>query len=325
MPKKAITTPKAKAIGPYSAAVESGDLVFVSGQIPLDSATGKLVEGDIAAQTRQSLENLKTILTAAGLTFAHVVKTTIFLTSMGDFAAVNEVYKSYVARALPRALDHCRRGAADGRQGRDRDDCLAQRRLNARSRTDADERPRVPGQAAAASVWGAGGAGRAGLHGGRGGGGRAGAARPRVGGEGADPRRRPRQGQVQGAGRRRQGRRAPRQVDRRGEDVRRADAGQDAGDDPDRARRPRRQAPVHRGRLRHRPRALSLGAGRPGHLAHLLHRLHRRRHGHREGGARHARQDRHAVDRSGLGLFRLPRPQDRRRPEARPATRSTSA
>ena len=162
----------------------------------------------------------------------------------------------------------------------------------------------------------AGGAGRAGLHRRRGGRGRAGAARPRVGGEGADPRRRPRQGQVQGAGRRRQGRRAPRQVDRRGEDLRRADAGQDAGDDPDRARRPRRQAPVHRGRLRHRPRALSVGAGRPRHLAHRLHRLHRRRHGHREGGARHARQDRHAVDRSGLGLFRLPRPQDRRRAEA---------
>jgi 2-iminobutanoate/2-iminopropanoate deaminase len=101
MPKKAITSPKAKAIGPYSAAVESGDLVFVSGQIPLDSGTGKLVEGDIAAQARQSLENLKTILTAAGLSFAHVVKTTIFLTSMGDFAAVNEVYKSFVGEPYP--------------------------------------------------------------------------------------------------------------------------------------------------------------------------------------------------------------------------------
>jgi 2-iminobutanoate/2-iminopropanoate deaminase len=101
MPKKAITTPKAKAIGPYSAAVESGDLVFVSGQIPLDSGTGKLIEGDIAAQARQSLENLKTILTAAGLSFAHVVKTTIFLTSMGDFAAVNEVYKTYLGEPYP--------------------------------------------------------------------------------------------------------------------------------------------------------------------------------------------------------------------------------
>ena len=101
MPKKAITSPKAKAIGPYSVAIESGDIVFVSGQIPLDSGTGKLVEGDIAAQARQSLENLKTILAAAGLSFAHVVKTTIFLTDMGDFAAVNEVYKAYVGEPYP--------------------------------------------------------------------------------------------------------------------------------------------------------------------------------------------------------------------------------
>jgi 2-iminobutanoate/2-iminopropanoate deaminase len=101
MPKRAITTPKAKAIGPYSAAIDAGDFVFVSGQIPLDSATGKLIEGDIAAQARKSLENLKTILEAAGLSFADVVKTTIFLTSMGDFAAVNEVYKTYVAEPYP--------------------------------------------------------------------------------------------------------------------------------------------------------------------------------------------------------------------------------
>jgi 2-iminobutanoate/2-iminopropanoate deaminase len=101
MPKKAITTSKAKAIGPYSMAIESGDLVFLSGQTPLDAATGKLVEGEIAAQARQSLENLKTILEAAGLTFAHVVKANIFLTSMGDFAAVNEVYKSYFREPYP--------------------------------------------------------------------------------------------------------------------------------------------------------------------------------------------------------------------------------
>ena len=101
MAKKAITTPKAKAIGPYSAAIESGEIVFISGQIPLDPLAGKLVEGDIAAQTRQSLENLKAILAAAGLTFAHVVKTTIFLTSMGDFAAVNDVYKAYMAEPYP--------------------------------------------------------------------------------------------------------------------------------------------------------------------------------------------------------------------------------
>ena len=101
MPKKAITTPKAKAIGPYSVAIESGDLVFVSGQIPLNSGTGKLVEGDIAAQAKQSLENLKIILATAGLSFAHVVKTTIFLTDMGDFAAVNEVYKAFVGEPYP--------------------------------------------------------------------------------------------------------------------------------------------------------------------------------------------------------------------------------
>jgi 2-iminobutanoate/2-iminopropanoate deaminase len=101
MPKKAITTSKAKAIGPYSMAIETGDLVFLSGQTPLDAATGKLVEGDIAAQARQSLENLKTILDAAGLTFAHVVKANIFLTNMGDFAAVNEVYKSYFREPYP--------------------------------------------------------------------------------------------------------------------------------------------------------------------------------------------------------------------------------
>jgi 2-iminobutanoate/2-iminopropanoate deaminase len=101
MPKRAITTPKGKAIGPYSLGVESGDLVFISGQIPLDATTGKLVEGDVSAQAKQSLENLKSVLEAAGLSFAHVVKTVIFLTDMGDFAAVNEVYKAYVSEPYP--------------------------------------------------------------------------------------------------------------------------------------------------------------------------------------------------------------------------------
>ena len=101
MAKKAITSPKSKPIGPYSAAIESGDTVFISGQIPLDAATGKLVEGDVSAQAKQSLENLKALLEAAGLTFAHVVKTTIFLTTMNDFAAVNEVYKGYVGEPYP--------------------------------------------------------------------------------------------------------------------------------------------------------------------------------------------------------------------------------
>lgn len=101
MAKKAITTPKSKPIGPYSAAVESGDTVFISGQIPLDAATGKLVEGDVSAQAKQSMENLKALLDAAGLSFGHIVKSTIFLTSMGDFAAVNEVYKAYVSEPYP--------------------------------------------------------------------------------------------------------------------------------------------------------------------------------------------------------------------------------
>jgi 2-iminobutanoate/2-iminopropanoate deaminase len=100
MPKQAITTPKGKAIGPYSLGI-ANDLVFISGQVPLDASTGKLVEGDVSAQARQSLENLKSILEAAGLTFAHVVKTVIFLTDMADFAAVNEVYKGYVAEPYP--------------------------------------------------------------------------------------------------------------------------------------------------------------------------------------------------------------------------------
>jgi 2-iminobutanoate/2-iminopropanoate deaminase len=101
MTKRAITTPKGKAIGPYSLGIQSGEFLFISGQIPLDAATGKLVEGDVSAQAKQCLENLKSILDEAGLTFADVVKTTIFLTSMGDFAAVNEVYKGYVGEPYP--------------------------------------------------------------------------------------------------------------------------------------------------------------------------------------------------------------------------------
>jgi 2-iminobutanoate/2-iminopropanoate deaminase len=101
MTKRAITTPKGKAIGPYSLGIQSGEFLFISGQIPLDAASGKLVGGDVSAQAKQCLENLKSILDAAGLTFADVVKTTIFLTSMGDFAAVNEVYKTYVTEPYP--------------------------------------------------------------------------------------------------------------------------------------------------------------------------------------------------------------------------------
>ena len=90
-----------KAIGPYSQAVRVGDLVFLSGQVPLDPATGQLVEGDITAQTRRVMENLGAVLSSAGLTFAHVARTTIFLADMNDFAKVNEVYGSYFAAPFP--------------------------------------------------------------------------------------------------------------------------------------------------------------------------------------------------------------------------------
>jgi 2-iminobutanoate/2-iminopropanoate deaminase len=101
MPKQQISPAGAKTLGPYSPGIGAGDLVFISGQIGLDSATGKLVDGGVAAQAKQALENLKAVLAAAGLSFVHVVKTTIFLTDMGDFAAVNDVYKGYVMEPYP--------------------------------------------------------------------------------------------------------------------------------------------------------------------------------------------------------------------------------
>jgi 2-iminobutanoate/2-iminopropanoate deaminase len=90
---KAISTPDAPAaIGPYSQAIRSGDLVFLSGQIPLDPKTGAMVEGSIAAQTDRVLDNLAAVLKAAGCGFENVVRTTIFLVDLGDFQAVNETY-----------------------------------------------------------------------------------------------------------------------------------------------------------------------------------------------------------------------------------------
>jgi 2-iminobutanoate/2-iminopropanoate deaminase len=86
------TTQAPAAIGPYSQAIRSGDLLFTSGQIPLDPATGNLVDGDISAQTQRVMANLAALLAAAGASFADVVKTTIFLVDMGDFAKVNAVY-----------------------------------------------------------------------------------------------------------------------------------------------------------------------------------------------------------------------------------------
>jgi len=101
MTRKAIDAEPLSAAGPYSLAIDTGQFVFLSGQVHVDSATGKLVEGDIGAQTRQCLENLKKVLAGAGLGFEHVVKTTVFLTDMADFAAMNEVYAQYMVPPFP--------------------------------------------------------------------------------------------------------------------------------------------------------------------------------------------------------------------------------
>ena len=100
--KQIVSTPHAPAaIGPYSQAVRAGGFLFASGQIPLDPATGQIVDGDVVDQTRRVMENLRAVLEAAGATFASVVKTTIFLTDLGAFARVNEVYASYFPEAPP--------------------------------------------------------------------------------------------------------------------------------------------------------------------------------------------------------------------------------
>jgi 2-iminobutanoate/2-iminopropanoate deaminase len=96
--KIVISTPDAPAaIGPYSQAICVGDTLYTSGQIPIDPATGDIVAFDITKQTTQVCENLKAVLAAAGLDFTHVVKTTVFLKSMGHFSAMNEVYATYFA------------------------------------------------------------------------------------------------------------------------------------------------------------------------------------------------------------------------------------
>lgn len=89
------------AIGPYSQAIDAGDLVFLSGQVPIDPKTGELVEGDITVQTNRVLDNLSAVLEAAGCSFADVVKTTIYLTDLGDFQAVNVTYGKRFASAPP--------------------------------------------------------------------------------------------------------------------------------------------------------------------------------------------------------------------------------
>jgi len=100
--KQAVASPNApKAIGPYSAALRAGQLLFVSGQVPFDPATGALITGDIAAQTRRVLQNIGALLEAAGLSHAAVVRTTVFLADMNDFTAMNEVYREFFSEPYP--------------------------------------------------------------------------------------------------------------------------------------------------------------------------------------------------------------------------------
>ncbi len=102
MKKRVIHTEEApKAIGPYSQAIQAGPFIFVSGQIPINPATGVLVEGDVKHQTRQVLENIKHILESQKLSMEHVVKTTIFLKNLGNFNEVNEVYETYFPKDPP--------------------------------------------------------------------------------------------------------------------------------------------------------------------------------------------------------------------------------
>jgi 2-iminobutanoate/2-iminopropanoate deaminase len=101
--KKIVSSDRApKAIGPYSQAVDAGDLVFLSGQIPLDPASGQFVgAGDVVAQTERVIQNMKGVLEAAGLTLGHVVRTTVFMVDLAEFAKMNEVYARYFAAEPP--------------------------------------------------------------------------------------------------------------------------------------------------------------------------------------------------------------------------------
>jgi len=102
MPRQAISSANApQAIGPYSPALRAGQLLFISGQVPIDPATGAVVTGDVAAQTRRVLENIGALLTAGGLAYADLVRTTVFLADMNDFAAMNEVYRTYFTEPYP--------------------------------------------------------------------------------------------------------------------------------------------------------------------------------------------------------------------------------
>lgn len=101
MSKTVLTSSSGKAIGPYSLGIGAGDYVFLSGQIPLDGATGKLVDGGIEAQTQQVFDNIKALLANAGVTMEHVVKATVFMIDLKEFAAMNGVYEKNVAAPYP--------------------------------------------------------------------------------------------------------------------------------------------------------------------------------------------------------------------------------
>lgn len=99
--KPIVTSAAPAAIGPYSQAIEVNGFVYASGQLPIDPATGAFPEGGVQEQTRQSLLNVKAILEEAGLTLANVVKTTVYLADMGDFAAMNEIYSQLFSQPFP--------------------------------------------------------------------------------------------------------------------------------------------------------------------------------------------------------------------------------
>jgi 2-iminobutanoate/2-iminopropanoate deaminase len=102
MAKEAVSSPNApKAIGPYSPAVRAGQLLFVSGQVAIDPTTGNLIDAGLQAQTRRVMENIGALLKAGGLSFADVVRTTVFLVDLDDFAAMNEVYGTYFSAPAP--------------------------------------------------------------------------------------------------------------------------------------------------------------------------------------------------------------------------------
>jgi 2-iminobutanoate/2-iminopropanoate deaminase len=100
--RQAISSPGApKAIGPYSSALRSDPFLFISGQIPFDPQTGIMIEGDISMQTRQVLQNIGALLESGGLSYGHVVRTTVFLADMDDFSAMNDVYRTFFEEPYP--------------------------------------------------------------------------------------------------------------------------------------------------------------------------------------------------------------------------------